>query len=418
MSFLQIPYREARDGFWGEQTSTLNWCEEDYNITKYCAEFVNTVTNVMFLWLGSKGIRDCLTYPYSTVFIVGFIGYMVVGMGSIAFHTTLKYSMQLADELPMIYSTCIMGFTTFSHGKSRKVATFIGLGFFSFAVAVTAIYWITKDPSFHQAAYALVTVTLVFRKIYDQETVLKPALRARNPARADQLMKELRLISLSGAVIFLTGYGIWWLDNLYCHNLRAWRSVILLPWAVILEGHAWWHLFTGLGAYYFIVWHIWARFLEESRENDYQLQWPSIFTSVPRVVPVRHDASDKARKTKLANSGVPDRQLVMEIETQAIQAQQQISLVRTQMASKQREMRLAQLTRSEMAALPPQTAVYEGVGKMFVAVPGRELDGKLEKQVRAAETEIEGLGKKLHYLETTAKNSQAHIEQMLKGAAA
>lgn len=28
MSFLQIPYREARNGFWGEQTSTLNWCEE------------------------------------------------------------------------------------------------------------------------------------------------------------------------------------------------------------------------------------------------------------------------------------------------------------------------------------------------------------------------------------------------------
>ncbi len=28
VSALQIPYREARDGFWGEQTSTLNWCEE------------------------------------------------------------------------------------------------------------------------------------------------------------------------------------------------------------------------------------------------------------------------------------------------------------------------------------------------------------------------------------------------------
>lgn len=28
MSILQIPYREGRDGFWGEQTSTLNWCEE------------------------------------------------------------------------------------------------------------------------------------------------------------------------------------------------------------------------------------------------------------------------------------------------------------------------------------------------------------------------------------------------------
>jgi hypothetical protein len=36
------------------------------------------------------------------------------------------------------------------------------------------------------------------------------------------------------------------------------------------------------------------------------------------------------------------------------------------MVSKQREMRLVQLTRGEMATLPADTAVYEGVGKMFV----------------------------------------------------
>ena len=53
-----------------------------------------------------------------------------------------------------------------------------------------------------------------------------------------------------------------------------------------------------------------------------------------------------------------------EIETQAIQAQQQISLVRTQLGAKQREMRLAQLTKSEISSLPPDTPIYEGVGKM------------------------------------------------------
>lgn len=58
-----------------------------------------------------------------------------------------------------------------------------------------------------------------------------------------------------------------------------------------------------------------------------------------------------------------------EIESQAIAAQQQITLVRTQLASKQREMRLAQLTRSEMASLPADTAVYEGVGKMYKPPP-------------------------------------------------
>ncbi|KXX75189.1 putative prefoldin subunit 1 [Madurella mycetomatis] len=103
------------------------------------------------------------------------------------------------------------------------------------------------------------------------------------------------------------------------------------------------------------------------------------------------------------------------IESQAIAAQQQISLVRTQLGSKQREMRLAQLTRSEISSLPPNTAVYEGVGKMFVALPVPALENKLGSQIKEIETEVEAMGKRLHYLETTAKNSQEHIEKMLKG---
>jgi chaperonin cofactor prefoldin len=57
---------------------------------------------------------------------------------------------------------------------------------------------------------------------------------------------------------------------------------------------------------------------------------------------------------------------VREIESQAVAAQQQITLVRTQVAAKQRELRLAQLTRNEIASLPTETPVYEGVGKMCV----------------------------------------------------
>ncbi|KAK4649401.1 uncharacterized protein QC761_118540 [Podospora bellae-mahoneyi] len=110
-------------------------------------------------------------------------------------------------------------------------------------------------------------------------------------------------------------------------------------------------------------------------------------------------------------------QLVREIESQAIAAQQQIGLVRTQMASKQREMRLAQLTRSEISSLPPDTAVYEGVGKMFVGLPVPTLQEKLSSQVKENETELEALSKRLHYLETTDKNSREHIEKMLKGQA-
>ncbi|CAK7218205.1 hypothetical protein SCUCBS95973_003406 [Sporothrix curviconia] len=108
------------------------------------------------------------------------------------------------------------------------------------------------------------------------------------------------------------------------------------------------------------------------------------------------------------------QKLVREIETQSLQAQQQISIVRSQTANKQREMRIAQLTRSELASLPVNTNVYEGVGKMFVLEPVSSLNDKLGKQVKTLESDVEGLGKRLHYLETTAKNSQEHINQILR----
>ncbi|KAH8676365.1 Prefoldin [Xylariales sp. PMI_506] len=109
------------------------------------------------------------------------------------------------------------------------------------------------------------------------------------------------------------------------------------------------------------------------------------------------------------------QKLVREIETQAILAQQQISLVRTQQASKQRELRMAQLTRTEISSLPSDTGVYEGVGKMFVALPMDKLQGKLESQIKDAQKDVDSLGKKLQSLELTQKNSKDHIDRMLRG---
>lgn len=47
--------------------------------------------------------------------------------------------------------------------------------------------------------------------------------------------------------MFLTGFFLWSMDNVYCHELLKARNHVLLPWAVILEGHGWWHILTGLG---------------------------------------------------------------------------------------------------------------------------------------------------------------------------
>lgn len=55
------------------------------------------------------------------------------------------------------------------------------------------------------------------------------------------------LISFVGLSVFLCGFLIWNLDNIYCGHFRRWRREIGLPWAILLEGHGWWHLMTGLG---------------------------------------------------------------------------------------------------------------------------------------------------------------------------
>jgi FtsZ-binding cell division protein ZapB len=45
------------------------------------------------------------------------------------------------------------------------------------------------------------------------------------------------------------------------------------------------------------------------------------------------------------------------------------------------------------------------------------LQEKLESQIKEAQKEMEGLGKKLQSLELTQKNSQEHISRMLGGGA-
>jgi hypothetical protein len=57
---------------------------------------------------------------------------------------------------------------------------------------------------------------------------------------------------------------------------------------------------------------------------------------------------------------------MQDIESKAAFSQQQLQIVKAQMAAKQRDIRLLQLTAEELNLLPPNTRTYEGVGKMYV----------------------------------------------------
>lgn len=43
---------------------------------------------------------------------------------------------------------------------------------------------------------------------------------------------------------------------------------------------------TGYGAYCYLVWGVWLRHCLNERQDEYVLKWPSIFFSIPEVVPL------------------------------------------------------------------------------------------------------------------------------------
>ncbi|WPG99351.1 Hypothetical protein R9X50_00216500 [Acrodontium crateriforme] len=314
-----IPYPPAQeDGYWAPITSTLDWCEENYYATRYSAEIVNTLTNLLFVWLAFKGMYNCYKHGHDRIFFITFFGYLIVGSGSFAFHATLKYPMQLVDELSMIYTTCLMTWASFGHNRPLPFRVMLGIGIAGLALFITLYYHYLQDPTFHQNAYAILTIVVLLRSMFIMEKNIRPHFNERQEDRTQNgsakgkmnaaeierieerdraILKKMWLMVAVGLSVFLGGFGIWNLDNMYCSKLRVWRREIGLPWGLLLEGHGWWHLMTGVGAYFYIVWGIWLRHCLNGRQDEYEAVWPSLFTSLPSIEKRKTNANGSVKKT-------------------------------------------------------------------------------------------------------------------------
>jgi prefoldin subunit 1 len=85
---------------------------------------------------------------------------------------------------------------------------------------------------------------------------------------------------------------------------------------------------------------------------------------------------------------------------------------------------MLQLTQNELTSYPKDTPVYIGVGKMyrpqkqpinlrFMRDDLNAVKKTLEGQIKEQNESVENLKKKQTYLETTFKNAQSHINDIL-----
>ncbi|KAI8865360.1 hypothetical protein GQ42DRAFT_129594, partial [Ramicandelaber brevisporus] len=92
------------EGYWGPVTSSIDWCEPNYVWSPYVAELWNTLSSLVICFVGEYG---AYTIAKSIQDVLGWLFRMIttVGIGSVAFHSTLQaFPGQFADEAPMLWT--------------------------------------------------------------------------------------------------------------------------------------------------------------------------------------------------------------------------------------------------------------------------------------------------------------------------
>ncbi|KAF2639812.1 alkaline phytoceramidase [Massarina eburnea CBS 473.64] len=240
---LSWPYAESPGkGFWGVPSSNHNFCEEDYIITHYIAEFANTFTNLIYVIYGAHGLRRVRLQKDGGLFsTLAFTYWGLIGVGLLSawFHATLNYHSQMADDLSMflaVGSLLHQLLTFFATPSQRLTRTVTLLGI---VIPVSVYHCWTNEIYAHQVTFAAM-VFLCGRKIRQltRERVKNKEARAR-----------LGRITSMGMGSGLFGYFLWNIDVHLCSHLSRFRHSLGLPWAFLFELHGWWHIFTGIGAY-------------------------------------------------------------------------------------------------------------------------------------------------------------------------
>ena len=229
---------------YGPITSSIDWCEENFQLTRFVAEPVNTFSNLSFVLLGAFAAMHELVYNApEKVFAVLGASVCTIGLGSMAFHGTLTRQGQQLDEIPMVYHLLICLYIL--HRDSLSVQKY-------WAVGALAIY----GSLFTYFQMKFMTTTLFQVHFIAGLIGLSGSAYLKYNKFGSRLPPETSRLILLFLVSGLSGMTCWLFDYQGCYISK---HLPLNP-----HGHALWHLFMGYFAYLSIII---LRLLEDTRNG-------------------------------------------------------------------------------------------------------------------------------------------------------
>jgi dihydroceramidase len=220
-------------GVWGPPTSSVDWCETNYEHTRYLAELFNTVSSFAMCAVALMGIflhRRVLERRFTLAFAV----VMVVGLGSAAFHGTLRFQLQMLDELPMLYSALVIVYILLEDRPQRRFGAWFPALLVAHGVLVTALSALTRGRV-QFFAFQLSFGSMEFFALYKIWRIYR---RSEN--------RDLRRLYRVGMVSYLTALACWITDLRACDFVSRFLPAHGLPNPQL---HAWWHVLVSAGMY-------------------------------------------------------------------------------------------------------------------------------------------------------------------------
>ena len=201
---------DREKGFWGPPTG-IDWCEPNYAVSVYVAEFWNTVTNVAFIVLALRTLASAWRLRLPLQFRVASYALFCTGLASAFFHATLWLVAQRLDEF---------------FENSYLLVVFHSLSQSSSIIAISRI-------AIHATIFGLALVCITFFLVCEVHLIgMAIALMYRTAFLRDA---ELRRRARFAWLVFLVAGLAWLLDRMAC--------AIVQP----LHLHAAWHLLTAVG---------------------------------------------------------------------------------------------------------------------------------------------------------------------------
>ena len=209
----------------------MDWCELNYAVTPFVAEWWNTTSSLVILFLGLYGFA--MHRQSSLGMRIAFLSMGMVGLGSVLFHGTLLFEMQLMDELPMMWCALCMFYnlaqSMVPSGRRRLFAAALCL----WGLAVTAAMIATRDS--------------IEFEVFVSNFIAAEAcgFAAAVPLYRKYLHSNARRWFWRGVALHAAGSAFWLIDLFFCETLLA------LPFYPPFHGI--WHVLTGSGLYVLFV---------------------------------------------------------------------------------------------------------------------------------------------------------------------